>query len=77
MNKKIRSVSLLAIDHGPALGVRVDVTVQRVIPNESGSKYYAGAEVVCNSRNIKSKLRMMRCLWLQSAFLAQGGKVLL
>ena len=35
-----------------------------------------GAGATHSEYYITTRLRMTRCLWLQSAFLAQGGKVL-
>lgn len=73
MKKEIRSVDITAIDHGPRIGRHVEMGVQRAAQNADGRKFYEGVAVTANNRQITTRLRMMRCLWLQSAFLAQGG----
>lgn len=72
MKKTPRSMTITVINHGRYGGHCASISIQRNVP-VNGEQYYDDAQTVCNGYDITTHLRMIRCLWLQAAFLARGG----
>lgn len=69
MKKTPRSCRITAIAHADK-AIRATFETQRAT---IGKHWGYDSDATCHDYKITSSLRMIRCLWLQSAFLARGG----
>jgi hypothetical protein len=74
--KEFRSIDIGATNYSGNLGRAATLTIQKAYPSKMWSDDIEESGAVCVFRPIKTKLRMLRALSLQSAFLAKGGNVL-